>query len=343
MSWLGKTRFPFPESFMSKKVNPTKIGFFFVFGLTLGVTGLLIFGSRSVFHPQQKCILYFNASLKGLSQGAPVKVRGVTVGSVVEILIRHNQAGDDFSMPVIIAIDKKLAQTKSDEQFRFGDQSNLDRLVRQGFRGRLDSESLVTGVLYVGLELEPNATAPVFHQLKPEYDEIPTVPSQIQQLLANLSQVDVHGLAENLNRLVGRLDSNLGQLNVAEINASLTNLLRAANQLVTTPNLTNSFASLVQTLDHAGALLKRIDGRIAPVADSVTNALYDAQKTLADLRVAIQSASALIGPDSALPSDLKQALEDVGNAGRSVADLAQFLQRNPNALLIGRKQRKEEP
>jgi paraquat-inducible protein B len=326
---------------MSKKPNPTSIGLFFVIGLALCVAGLLVFSSRSLFHPQQKCILYFNASLKGLNPGAPVKVRGVTVGSVVEVLIRHNQAPDDFSMPVIIAIDKKLAQTKSDELLRLGDQSVRDRLIREGFRGRLDSESLVTGVLYVGLELVPHAPTPVFHQIKHEHDEIPTVPSQIQQLLANLSQVDVQGLSENVNRLVLRLDSSLGQLNVAEINASLTNLLGAANQLVTSPNLTNSLASLRQMLDQAGALLKRIDGRVDPVADSVTNALYDAQKTFADLRVAIQNFSALIGPDSALPADLKQALEDVGNAGRSVADLAQFLQRNPNALLTGRKLRKE--
>jgi len=326
---------------MSKKANPTKIGLFFVIGLALCVAGLLIFSSRSLFHPQQKSILYFNTSLKGLNPGAPVKIRGVTVGSVVEILIRHNQAPDDFSMPVIIAIDKKLAQTKSDELLRFDDQSDRERLIREGFRGRLDSESLVTGVLYVELELVPDAPAPILHQLKHEYDEIPTVPSQIQQLLANLSQVDVHGLSENLNRLVVRLDSSLGQLNVAEINASLTNLLGAADQLVTSPNLTNSLASLRQMLDQAGSLLKRIDGRVDPLADSVTNALYDAQKTLGDLRVAIQNVSALIGPDSAVPSDLRQALEDLGNAGRAIADLAEFLQRNPNALLTGRKHRKE--
>src|SRR5437016_1505521 len=326
---------------MSKKASPTKIGLFFVVGLALSVDGLLVFSSRSLFHPQQKCILYFNASLKGLNPGAPVKIRGVTVGSVVEILIRHNQAPDDFSMPVIIAIDKKLAQTKSDELLRFDDQSDRERLIREGFRGRLDSESLVTGVLYVGLELVADVTAPVFHQIKHEYDEIPTVPSQIQQLLANLSQVDVHGLSENVNRLVVRLDTSLGQLNVAEINASLTNLLGAANQLVTSPNFTNSLASLREMLDQAGTLLKRIDGRVDPLADSVTNAFYEAQKTLADLRVVIQNVSDLIGPDSALPSDLRQAMEDLGNAGREVADLAEFLHRNPSSLLTGRKHRKE--
>lgn len=326
---------------MSKKANPTKIGLFFVGGLALGVAGLLVFSSRSLFHPQQKCILYFDASLKGLSPGAPVKVRGVTVGSVVEILIRHNQASDDFSMPVIIAIDKKLAQTKSDEQLRIGDPSNLDRLIQQGFRARLDSESLVTGVFYVGLELLPHAPPPIFHQLTQEYHEIPTVPSQVQQLLSELAHLDLAGLSTQLSGIMTRVDFVLGQLDVPTINAGLTNLLTSANQVVSAPDLTNGIAGLRKTLDQAATLLNGVDRRVDPLVDSATNTLFEAQKTLVGLRFAIQNVSSIIGPDSAVPSDLRQALEDLGNAGRSVADLAQFLQRNPNALLTGRTQRKE--
>ena len=326
---------------MSKKANPTKIGLFFVGGLALGVAGLLIFSSRSLFHPQQKCILYFDASLKGLSPGAPVKVRGVTVGSVVEILIRHNQASDDFSMPVIIAIDKKLAQTKSDEQLRIGDPSNLDRLIQQGFRGRLDSESLVTGVFYVGLELVPHAPPPIFHQLTKEYHEIPTVPSQVQQLLSELAHLDLAGLSTQLSGIMTRVDLVLGQLDMPTINAGLTNLLASANQVVGTPDLTNGIAGLRKTLGQAETLLNRVDRRVDPLADSATNMLFNAQKTLVSLRFAIQNITALIGPESAVPPDLRQALEDLGNAGRAVADLAQFLQRNPNALLAGRKPQKE--
>ena len=96
---------------MSKKANPTSIGLFFIIGLALGLGGLVVFSTRGLFHPVQKDIVYFDASLKGLSPGAPVKYRGVTIGSVEEILIRHNQASNDFSMPVIIAIDKELAQS----------------------------------------------------------------------------------------------------------------------------------------------------------------------------------------------------------------------------------------
>src|SRR5258706_4541323 len=126
---------------MSKKANPTSIGLFLAVGVALSIAGLLLFSSRSLFHPQQKSILYFNASLKGLNPGAPVKFHGVTIGSVVEILIRHNQASDDFSMPVVIAIDKKLAQSKSDQQLEIGSRAKLDQLINQGFRGRLDTAS----------------------------------------------------------------------------------------------------------------------------------------------------------------------------------------------------------
>ena len=327
---------------MSKKANPTTVGLFFVLGLTLGVAGLVIFSAGSLFHKREKYILYFDASLKGLNPGAAVKFRGVTIGSVVEILIRHNQATNDFSMPVIIEIDTKLAQSKSDDRIQFG-KARLDHLILQGFRGRMDAESLVTGVLYIGMDLAPNAPPPVFHQIKPEYQEIPTMPTDVQQLLANLAHLDIRGLSEKLNGLLTRLDTSLGQLNVAEINAGVTNLLGAANRLVTTPDLTNSLASLRQTLDQAGALVKRIDDRVDSLADSVTNTLYDAQKTLADLRIGIRNVSDLIGPDSAIPSDLKQTLEELSNASRAVADLAEFLDRNPNALLTGKKPPKDKP
>jgi phospholipid/cholesterol/gamma-HCH transport system substrate-binding protein len=328
---------------MSKKANPTAIGLFVILGLALGVAGLLIFSSRSLFHPQQKEILYFDASLKGLNPGAPVKFRGVTIGTVAEVLIRHNQSSNDYSMPVVVTIDKKLAQTKSDESLEIGTQTRLDHLIERGFRARLDAESLLTGVLYIALDMVPNAPPPVFHQLMPEFHEIPTLPSEIQQLLADLAHLDLRGLSEKLSGVLTRVDTSLSQLNISEINAGVTNLLGAANHVVTTPDLTNSFASLRQTLDKAGTLLKRIDGRVDPLVDSVTNTLYDARETLADLRDVVRNVSDLLGPDSAIRPDLTQALEELGNAGHAVAELAEFLNRNPNALLFGKKRPKEQP
>ncbi|HEX3717161.1 MAG TPA: MlaD family protein [Verrucomicrobiae bacterium] len=322
---------------MSKKANPTIIGLFFAFGLVLGLGGLLLFSSRSLFHPEYKAILYFNTSLKGLNPGAPVKFRGVTIGSVADIFIRHNQATNDFSMPVLIAIDKKLAQIKSDEQLRIGDKAHLDQMVGEGFRARLDSESLVTGVLYVALDIIPDAAAPIFHQLKPEYQEIPTVPSDLQQLMAGVAHLNLQGLSEKLNGILAHVEVILDQLDVPAINAGVTNLLESANHVVTAPDLTNSLTSLRRTLDQAEVLVRHVDGRVDPLVDSATNTLSDARKTLADLRVSLQNVSDLLGPDSAVRPGLAQALQELGRASRSVADLADLLKRDPNALLVGRK------
>jgi paraquat-inducible protein B len=322
---------------MSKKANPTIIGLFFAVGLVLGLGGLLVFSSRGLFHPQYKTILYFNASLKGLNPGAPVKFRGVTVGSVVDVLIRHNQAASDFSMPVVIAIDKKLAQTKSDEQLRIGDKGNLDQVIGHGLRARLDSESLVTGVLYIALDIIPEAPPPTFHQITPEYEEIPTVPSDLQQLMASVAHLNLQGLSEKLGGILTRVDVILGQLDMPAINSGLTNLIGSANHVVTAPDLTNSLASLKRTLDQAELLVRHVDGRIDPLIDSATNTLSDARKTLADLRVSLQNISDVLGPDSSVRPSLARALEELGNASRSVADLAELLKRDPNALLVGKK------
>lgn len=328
---------------MSKSSNPTALGLFLAIGFVLGIAGVLIFTSGRLFHPQQKCILYFDASLQGLAPGAAVKFRGVIIGKVEQVLIRHNQTNADSAMPVIIAIDKKLAQSKSDEQLQVDSQASLDQDIRQGLRGRLDAESLVTGVLYVDLDIVRNPPPPVFHQLRPEYPEIPTMASDFQQFLATLEHLDYRDVLQKLSTVLSQLNSTITQVNMPEINAGVTNLLLAAHNLFTTPDLTNSISAIKQTLGQAGTLLKRIDGRIDPVADNLTNTLYEAQKTLLGVRRDAQSLSDLLGPDSPLRSEITEAIEQLEEASRAVSELADFLKRNPNALLTGRKRPGAEP
>jgi paraquat-inducible protein B len=183
----------------------------------------------------------------------------------------------------------------------------------------------------------------VFHELIPEYHEIPTIPSQVQKLLANLEHLDLPGISVKLNTLLARLDNAVSQFNIPQLNSGLTNLLGAANQLIASPHLTNTVIAAKRALDQAHALLQRIDGRVDPLADNVRNTLAEAQKTLADLRRGVQNLSGMIGPDASVRSDLTQALEQLGNASRAVADLAEFLERNPDALLTGRKPPKAQP
>ena len=318
---------------MSKKANPTVIGVFIVAGVALGVAGLIIFSSGNLFSKKHKYILYFEGSMKGMNIGAPVQLKGVTIGSVVDVYISHNQALDDQSSPLIIEIDETMLHTHTDRRADLASKKQVDELIARGLRGKLDAASFVTGVLMVDLSINPNAPPPVFHQLKPEYVEIPTTPTTIEILLANLGKIDIKGMGDKLNSILAKLDNGLGNLDVKTINTGVTNLLASLDRVVSSPELTNSLMSLHNTLDDFGSLAKNID----------TNTLVQVQVTLAELRTTVQNLSAVTAPDSPMQTELAGALEQLSNAARSIAELTEFLKRNPNALITGRTPPKEKP
>jgi paraquat-inducible protein B len=318
---------------MSKKANPTVIGVFIVASLVLGGIGLIVFSSGSLFSKKQKFILYFDGSMKGMSPGAPVQYNGVTIGSVLDVYITHNQAPNDQSMPVLIQIDQSLLKVKTDRTMDLSSEETLKEAVAKGLRGQLDTASFITGVLMVQLQLVTNAPPPVFHQIGKQYHEIPTASTNIQMLLANLAKFDIQGMANKLDSILARLDTKLEDIDVKAINAGVTNLLASLDRVVGSPELTNSLASLHHTLDDIDSLAKRID----------TNTLVQVQATLADLRLAVQGVSSMVAPDAPVQTELTGALDQLDAAARSIAELADFLKRNPNALITGRTPPKEKP
>ena len=328
---------------MSKKANPTYIGLFVVIGLALGVAGLLLFSSSGLFSRSFRCILYFNGSLSGLSQGAPVKFRGVTIGTVAKVMIHSNQTTNDYTMPVIIDIQDNLLQDRLEDTRLFRDRRSFEVAVARGLRGSLEVESLVTGVLYVELGFVTNAPPPIFHQLRPLYVEIPTRPTEIQQLMQNIARVDFNGLEDRLSSLIARLDSTISSLNLGEMSVRVTNLLASINRVVTSPEITNTLSSIQTTMAEYRLLAEKLNSRVDPLAADVTNTLAQANQTLAQLRGAVQDLRGMLAPDSPLQNDLSLALEQLAGAAQSVSSLAEFLERNPNSLLTGRERPPKKP
>ncbi len=327
---------------MSKKINTTSIGLFIVTGVALGVIGLLLFSSSKLFTKTVDCVIYFDQSLNGLNVGAPVKYRGVTIGSVKRVMVRSNQATNDYAMPVIIELDEKLINERLGEPLTAFTGTWLEERVANGMRATLQAESLVTGILYVEMRRNPKSPTPVFHQVEQRYPEIPSEPTQIQALLDNLASLDIKGISTNLNALITRLDTTVGQFKMADINAGLTNLLVSMNRLVTDPDLTNALATLRPTLDQYRLLGEKLNGRIDPLADSVTNTLAEADRALAQFRGAAQNLRTLIAPDAPLPNNLDQTLRQLSGAVQSLSVLLDFLKQHPNALITGRETIREK-
>jgi paraquat-inducible protein B len=323
---------------MSQKPNPTTIGLFIVIGVALGVTGLLLFSSSKLFTKTLDCVVYFDQSLNGLNEGAPVKFRGVTIGSVKRVMARFNQATNDHSMPVIIELQEKLINQRLSEPFESFSAGFLEARVKAGLRVSLQAESLVTGVLYVEMDPNPTAPPPVYHQLQKRYPEIPTQPTQIQELMNNLASLDIKGISTSINALIAKLDTVLENLRMEEISAGVTNTLASVNKLLASPDITNSLASARATLDQYKELGEKISGKIDPLAQSVTNSLAEANRTLAQLRGTADNLRGILRPDAPLQHDLDQLLHQLAGTAESVSGLMEFLKQHPNALITGREQ-----
>ena len=322
---------------MSQKPNPTSIGLFIVVGAALGVTGLLLFSSSKLFAQTRDCIVYFNESLNGLKEGAPVKYRGVTIGSVKRVMVHFNQATNDYAMPVVIELQEKLLRERLGGDYEVFTDRALEQRIKQGLRASLQTESLVTGVLYIEVRPNPNAPPPTYHQLEKRYPEIPTEPTQIQELFNNLASLDIKGIGTNLNALLVKLDFVLGRLDMVAINAGITNALGSIDRLVSAPEITNSLVAARTALDQYRLLGEKLNGRVDPLAESITNSLAEANRTLVQLRGAADNLRNMLRPDSPLRSDLDQLLQQLAGTAESISSLVEFLKQHPNALITGRE------
>ena len=322
---------------MSQKPNPTSIGLFIVIGVTLGVIGLLLFSSSKMFSRTREIVIYFNDSLNGLKEGAPVKYRGVTIGSVKRVMIFWNQVTNDYAMPVLIELQEDLVKQRVGEPLDVFTDKSLEARIKQGMRASLQAESLVTGVLYIETRINPDAAPAVFHQLKPIYKEMPSEPTQVQAMMENLASLDIKGISTNINNLIVRLDAVVQNMRMGEITMGVTNTLASVNRLLASPDITNSLASAKTALDQYRALGEKLNARLDPLTESITNSLGEANRTLAQLRGTADNLRIALRPDSPLQHNLEQLLQQLAGTAESVSALMEFLRQHPNALIAGRE------
>jgi paraquat-inducible protein B len=321
---------------MSTKVSPTLIGAFVVGALALLIVAVIAFGSGQLFRKTQQFILYFDGSVNGLRIGAPVKVKGVDIGSVKDIKLETELGSQIHKIPVIIEIDLKKVIRRGVAPEKAMDPNTIREFVKQGLHGQLQTESLVTGVLYVGLDWFPETP---IHFVQPtgehfQYEEIPTVPTELEQA------------QEALVRVVKKIDD----LDLKAVINSFTKTSDRVGELASSPAL----KSILKSLDHdmpelRGAILDF--RRLAATANNnVTNVSADLHQTLTAAHSAIEqiaatmkeaettivSLRATIDPNSPTFYELTKSLREVSGAASSIRLLADSLDRNPQAPILGR-------
>ncbi len=322
---------------MSRKANPALIGAFVLAGIGLAVAAVLLITSARLFTKKAHYVLYFDDSLTGLDPGTAVKFRGVTIGSVKEILIHFNQQPSDAALPVIIELNENLLTKRTDDTLNLIDESSFQAALKRGLRGKLEAQSLLTGLLYVELDFLPH-TAEVWHQIKPLYKEIPTAPTEVQ-----IFRVDFAEVTGKLNLTLGKLDKSLSEFRVREISAALTNVLASINAVAASPELTNTIASAHETLIEVKELAADLRRRTDALSCSAESALAESRQTLREVRGGVQDVRDVLTPDGTLRRDLNDTLESLRDAAQSISSLADFLNKHPNALISGKRTSEAKP
>jgi paraquat-inducible protein B len=300
-----------------KRANPTLVGGFVLGALVLALVGIAVFGSGRLFRETHPFVLYFTGSVNGLNPGAPVKFKGVEVGSVQRIQVLFEPSAGDVRIPVYIELDAdKLARAGVHAEFT---PESIHRAIDQGLRGRLEPQSLVTGLLFVNLDYIPEAE-PHFVGAAGGLPEIPTVPQQI----------------EEATEVVKQIVQRLGELDLKALVESATGTLDALRDLAGSDEARRAVSSLDETLIALRELSKTLETSIGPLGKSLQTAADQTQQVEKELTKTLGAVQQLVKPGSPITQQLSTALQDVSAAARSMRQLAETLERNPGAIVRGR-------
>src|SRR4029450_11841727 len=172
---------------MGSKISPTMIGAFVVGAIVLVVAGALLFGGRKFFQEKIPYVLFFDSSVEGLNVGAPVIFRGVQVGQVTEITAIADPQTYDIRIQVKIDIVRGVVKVDEKGSGFKDPHKAIEQVVQKGVRATLRMQSFVTGLLYVALDFFPDTPIRLLG-LDKTVPELPTIPSDMDQLKSNIQQ-----------------------------------------------------------------------------------------------------------------------------------------------------------
>ena len=249
-------------------------------------------------------VLVFNQSVRGLQPGAPVDFRGIVVGEVAAIHTQFDPQTQKISIPVEIRVYPERFTSRlrgaGAKAVRAKNGKLMADLVAKGLRAQLRTGSLLTGQLYVALDFFPDAPRATLDLAQPA-PELPTRPSTLEDLHATLVSL--------------------------------------ANKLERVP-LETMVTDLSETLKTVNSLVKRLDGELAPEARAtlaeMRKTLGEATKTMNDASRTFASAERSLAPESALFGELQEAAREFSRTAQTLRALADYLERNPQALIRGK-------
>jgi paraquat-inducible protein B len=321
--------------------RPAVVGSFILGAMGLGVAGILFFGGTRIFTKTLHAVVFFSDSVAGLEVGAPVTFHGVRIGQVENVALEFSTANMNARIPVLLEFQPEHITWEGGKRLA-EDRKDFERLIQAGLRAQLEMQSFVTGQLRVDLEFRPEAPARLAG-VSSDLPEIPTLPSDLGQLWAQLTKLRLQDLADTMQRAFASLERLSSHLN-----SVLDPLVGNANETLATVRETfrTGDNAIGRVRDEASIALRDLDAllvdarhQLGPRATELSRTLNSADRAARRAAVLLDSLNGIAEPRGQFRGNLEAAIRDLAAAATSLRDFAATIERNPNALLMGRSRR----
>ena len=187
-------------------------------------------------------------------------------------------------------------------------------LVARGLRAQLNTGNLLTGDLFIEMNVLPGA-APAEMTMIDGVPLIPSVPTDLEALTASVSG----------------LHDRLASLPIEDIVQSLQTSASAIPALVTSPEAAAGVQNLAAAGNDLRNLIAELEAAAGPMASSAESAANQAAQTM-------ESIDSMLGENSTLRFQLERVLQELTAAARSIRGFADMLDRDPSAIIRGRRE-----
>jgi paraquat-inducible protein B len=304
--------------------KPVAIGSFVLGALALGVIAILTFGAMNLFTKTLRVVVVFKDSIAGLEVGAPVTFRGMRIGRVDGMQLHLDAIHQTSWIPVYLDVD--LGRISWVDGSVGGQRADLQAAVDAGLRAQLVSQSLVSGQMIVNLDYFPHS-----HALRaghPDGDfEIPTIPSDIQNLKDQLRNLDFPAIGVKIEQVLVSMQQVLDDID-GKIGPTATGLQSAL--ATTTEAVRNLQADAGRAVRDIDTLANESRSQIATNGKDLDRLLKTAEKTASQADTLVESLNDMNSPRG----DLQASLRDLAASASSLRSLTHDLERNPLGTLL---------
>ena len=277
--------------------------------------------SNAAYTERVQIRAYFAGSVRGLKQGAPVEVKGLEIGRVIDVHLEYDPASNEILIPVSMEIEPQRIMLTSGAGAPKQEPGNavLKGLVTRGLRAQLRTGSLLTGDLVVALDFFPDAQ-PAEVRMEGDLPVIPSVPTQLDSITASVSSV--------LDRVAA--------LPIEPLIADIRRTVQGVEGLVASPETKEAAAALNASLVQLKELTTQLGAEVGPTSTALRQSVQQLAITMREAQTTLQGAQSFVGPDSQVQRDLLSLLRELQTAARSIRVFADYLERNPQALIRGK-------